>query len=306
MVAPLLRFKAIDKLLGTFGKGYANHRHTVTDNLHPSLLIAGTTGGRFACRNPNVQNPPRRAEFRELFCAEPGRVLVAADFSQIELRVAALLSKDARMMAAYEQGQDLHRVTAAAIAGVSQDAITPEQRQAAKAINFGNLYQQRPAGLARYARNSYGVDMSIKQAADAQDGFFKAYPELRHWQRCRIQEARVYGEVATRMNLKRDFRERRGYLEAEACNHPIQGSAGEILLSALGKLTVHLDGLDARLYNHIHDEIILSVAAVDEVPAMQALAVAMADGFLTIFPEGEGLLEGLVEVKAGHSWADVK
>jgi DNA polymerase I-like protein with 3'-5' exonuclease and polymerase domains len=306
MVQPLLRYKAAEKLIGTYGKGYERHRHPVTGNLHPDFLIAGTAGGRFACRNPNVQNPPRTAEFRQLFCAEPGRVLVAADFSQIELRVAALLSKDTKMLAAYANGDDLHRLTAGAIAGVAVDCVTAGQRQAAKAINFGNLYQQRPAGLSRYARSSYGVDMDINQAAHAQLQFFNTYPELYQWQLRRIQDARIYGLAHTRLNLIRDFRIRRGYLEAEACNHPIQGSAGEVLLASLAQLPSHLSGLDARLYNHVHDEIILSVAESDTSGAARALEAAMVAGFMDIFPEGAALVNGLVEVKRGANWAEVK
>jgi DNA polymerase-1 len=306
MVQPLLRYKTAEKLIGTYGKGYEKHRHPVTGNLHPDVLIAGTVGGRFACRNPNVQNPPRTAEFRQLFCAEPGRVLVAADFSQIELRVAALLSEDSKMLAAYANGEDLHKVTAASVSGVALSQVTPDQRQAAKAINFGNLYRQRPAGLSRYARSSYGVEMDINQAAHAQLQFFKTYPELYQWQLRRIQDARINGLASTRLNLKRDFRIRRGYLEAEACNHPIQGSAGEILLASLAQLPNRLCGLDARLYNHIHDEIILSVAEGDGHKAAQALEAAMVAGFLEIFPEGVALVNGLVEVKTGNNWAEVK
>ena len=108
------------------------------------------------------------------------------------------------------------------------------------------------------------------------------------------------------MNLARDFRIRRGYLEAEACNHPIQGSAGEILLASLARLPEELSGIDARLYKHVHDEIILSVGETDQAKAGRALEAAMVTGFLDIFPEGEALLTGLVEVKAGHTWAETK
>ncbi len=125
------------------------------------------------------------------------------------------------------------------------------------------------------------------------------------WQRRRILEARVYGLAYTRMNLPRDFLIRRGYLEAEACNHPIQGSAGEILLASLARLPEYLTGLDARLYNHIHDEIILGAADGDKDNVALALKSAMVAGFLDIFPEGERMLLGLVEVKTGDSWADV-
>ncbi len=148
--------------------------------------------------------------------------------------------------------------------------------------------------------------MDINQAASAQLRFFKTYPELYQWQLRRIQDARIYGLAHTRLNLIRDFRIRRGYLEAEACNHPIQGSAGEILLASIARLPEYLSGLDARLYNHVHDEIILSVAEGDSGKAAQALEGAMIAGFLDIFPEGAALVNGLVEVKSGNNWAEVK
>ena len=253
---------------------------------------------------PTVQNPPRDKAFRSVFAAASGRILVAADFSQIELRVAALLSKDTRMLNVYAQGQDLHRLTAAAVAGVAVGSVTPEQRQAAKAVNFGNLYQQRPTGLARYARNSYGVTMTKQEAAQAQQRFFRAYPQLQQWQLQQITTARVYGKVKTRTGLVRDFTTSSGYLEAEACNHPIQGSAGEILLAALKHLDTKSTG--AQLYNHVHDEILLDVQADNAEQAAAELERAMVTGFLEIFPEGGGLTNGLVDVKQGRTWAEVK
>ena len=108
------------------------------------------------------------------------------------------------------------------------------------------------------------------------------------------------------MGLVRDFNYRSGYEAAEACNHPIQASAGEILLASMVQLPQQLQGLDARLVNHVHDEIILSVAAGDEMAAATALEQAMVNGFLAIFPNGEALLPGLVEVKTGANWAETK
>ena len=123
------------------------------DRPSPSQLQARRHAtGRLSCSTPNVQNPPRDEAFRALFTAPAGRVLVVADFSQIELRVAAWLSQDRVMLDAYATGQDLHRITAAAVMGIAPEAVTKDQRQAAKAINFGLLYGQGAKGLARYAR----------------------------------------------------------------------------------------------------------------------------------------------------------
>ena len=121
-------------------------------------------------------------EFRALFIPGDGRVMVGADYSQIELRTAALLSNDRDMLEAYRKGEDLHRKTAAAVAGVSLDAVTNEQRQAAKAINFGTLFGISAAGLSRNAQLQYGVTMSKADAKQSLLKFKQAYPLLAHWQ----------------------------------------------------------------------------------------------------------------------------
>jgi DNA polymerase-1 len=306
IVQPLLRYKTTDKLLGTYGTGYAKHRHQVTGRIHPDLLIAGTAGGRFACRNPNVQNPPRQKAFRALFSAPPGRVLVAADFSQMELRVAALLAGEKRMLSAYEKGEDLHRLTAAAIAGIKPEDVDAAQRQAAKAVNFGNLYRQRPSGLVRVAKSSYGVEMTKAAAADMQHKFFTAYPDLYRWQLQQINTARVYGTASTRMGLIRRFDNQCGYLEATACNHPIQGSANEVLLAALARLPECLGHCDAHLYNHVHDEILIEAAEQSTNEVIRGLQQSMRRGFLDVFPDAGRVMNDVVEVRQGRDWSSVK
>lgn len=137
---PLARYKGARKLLSTYGTSYAGHLHPVTGRIHASFLLGATATGRLACRTPNIQNPPRGADFRALFAPTGGRVFVVADYSQIELRVAALVSGDDAMLKAYADGEDLHRKTAAAILGVELSAVTKEQRQMAKAcIAAGSL-----------------------------------------------------------------------------------------------------------------------------------------------------------------------
>jgi DNA polymerase I len=182
-VVPLLRFKELEKQLSTYGHRLASRRHPVTGRLHPSFKIGGASSGRLSVEKPNVQNPPRGPTFRALFIPPPGHVMIGADYSQIELRVAALLSKDRNMLGAYERGEDLHRLTAASVAGVAPADVTPEQRTAAKAVNFGNLYGQGPDGLAKTARLKYGVEMTREEAANALHRFHAAYPDLAAWKR---------------------------------------------------------------------------------------------------------------------------
>ena len=305
LVQPLLRYKAVSKLLNTYAASYAKHRHPVTDKLHPEFSLGFTRSGRACAAKPNTQQAPKGAGFRELFIAPPGKVLLSADYSQIELVVAALLSGDAAMRDVYRRGGDLHRTTAAAIAGVAVDAVTPEQRQAAKPVNFGNLFGQGPAGLARTAFVDYGVSMSSAEAKQALMRFASAYPQLEQWKRQQVALAQQFRQVRTRLGLVRDFDvQGEGYLRGEAQNIPVQGSAAEVLMSALARLPAALAGLDAELYHTVHDEITLAVSPGDVDAATSALQGAMVGGFLDVFPEGADVVT-TPEVKVGPSWAAV-
>jgi hypothetical protein len=139
--------------------GYLRHRHPLTQRLHPHYRILGTVGGRFNCSNPNIQQSPTDTELRQLVRADPGRLLVCADYSQIELRIAALLSQDALLLAAYANGADLHAQTATALCGDGT------RRQLGKCANFGLLYGSGAAGLQAFAKSSYGVEMTLQEAA---------------------------------------------------------------------------------------------------------------------------------------------
>ena len=305
-IQPLLRYKAVAKLLSTYGPNYLKHRHPVTDRLHPEFRLGQTVSGRICAAHPNTQNPPRLEAFRALFVPPADKVFVGADFGQIELRVAALLSKDRTMLQAYERGDDLHRLTAAAVAGIEPNQVTKEQRTAAKAVNFGNLYGQGARGLARQAQLDYGVAMTPQQAQQALNQFHLTYYTLAGWKRQQVGQAMQFRQVKTRLGLVRDFdKQGEGYLKGEAQNIPVQGSAAEVLMCALTRLPQALQGLDAQLYHNVHDELVVQVAPDDAEPASQALQQAMTAGFLDVFPEGEALINGLVDVQTGSSWAAV-
>jgi DNA polymerase-1 len=141
--------------------------------------------GRFSCSNPNLQQIPKKEEFRELFEAPEGRVLIAADFSGIELRIMAWLSQDERMIQAFQEGIDLHRLTASAVTGKEISEVTNEERQAAKAINFALIYGGSAKTLRNYARVIYGVEMSIEEAERAVKTFFANYLQVAEWHKIR-------------------------------------------------------------------------------------------------------------------------
>ena len=179
---PLKRYKLAIKGLSTYGKGYAAHISPVTGRIHPNFTIGGTATGRLSCSSPNIQNPPRDPAFRALFAPAAGRCLVVADYGQIELRVAVLVSGDPAMLAVYEAGEDLHRKTAAAFLNKEPDAVSKTERQIAKGINFGMLFGSGAKGLQAFCKSSYGVDLSLSQADKARTAFFAAYPGLSTWQ----------------------------------------------------------------------------------------------------------------------------
>jgi len=209
------------------------------------------------------------------------------------------------MLDVYRQGGDLHKTTAAAIAGIPPEQVTPEQRQAAKPVNFGNLYGQGPAGLARTAQVDYGVSMNIAEAKQALLRFRVAYPQLESWKRQRVAEAQQFRQVRTRLGLVRDFdAQGERYLRGEAQNMPVQGSAAEVLMATLNRLPEILTGMDAELYHTVHDEITIQVAPCDSHRAAQGLQAAMTAGFLDIFPNAADVLLK-PEVVQGDNWAAV-
>lgn len=305
IVTPLLQYKAVSKLISTYAGSYAKHRHPTTDRLHPDFTLGLTRSGRVCASKPNTQQAPKLDAFRALFTAPPGKVLVSADYSQIELVVAAVLSQDQAMLEVYRHGGDLHRTTAAAVAGVHPAAVTKQQRQAAKPVNFGNLYGQGPAGLARTAKVDYGVDMTSTEAKRALTRFMLAYPALEAWKREQVAHALQYRTVTTRLGLIRHFdAQGEGYLRGEAQNIPVQGTAAEILLSALARLPEALQFTDAALYHTVHDEITLEVPPEQANTAAAALQDAMVAGFLDVLPEAADVV-ATPEVKTGAHWAAV-
>jgi len=229
-------------------------------------------------------------------------VLVVADYSQIELRVAALVSNDQNMLVAYEHEIDLHRKTAAAIARLPIEQISDEQRRLAKAVNFGLLFGQGARGLAAYARANYGVEMSEIEAEEARSAFFSAYPDLRNWQQQTAKRAEFDMKVITPGGRVRDFsNETNGYRYTEALNTPIQGGAAKILLATLAALEISINktGIDVKLVNVIHDEIVLEAAEEVSGQAKEYLQQAMIEGMLKIFPTAT--TNGLVEANVGNN-----
>jgi DNA polymerase-1 len=262
VLCDLLEYRKVDKLLTAFIEKFPAHVHPATGRLHPHYSQCRAASGRLACFEPNVQQVPREPRFRRCFRAPEGRRLVVADYSQIELRVVAVLSGDRRMLAAYRRGDDLHRLTASLITGVPGPEVTREARQAAKACAFGLVFGMQAAGLQSYARDSYGVEMTLEEASRFREAFFQGYPGVRAWQ----NRQRRLREVRTRSGRLRRFAGERPK-ETELYNTPVQGTAADIMKRALALVTLATRPLGARVVACVHDELVVECAedVADEV-----------------------------------------
>jgi DNA polymerase-1 len=307
---PVLAMLALEKLLSSFGPTLAEQINPATGRLHCQFGIAATKAGRFSASHPNLQQlPGRRApEFRRCICAAPGNVLISADWNQVELRAAAWISKDYSLTELYRRGEDLHAQNAAAIAGVAPESVTPEQRQAAKAVSFGSLYGIGPRRLVENAFADYGVELSIDEASRALDTFFSRFPQLAQWRAENAQLCQQQGFVrigAGRL-VKAEW-EPFGQLSfPQCCNLPIQGICADAMLRAITLVHTRLTAAKVRggLVATVHDELLVEVAAEDAERARDILQDSMIEAFERTFPGAP--TERVVEAKIGPTWADAK
>jgi DNA polymerase-1 len=247
-----------------------------------------------ACSKPNLQNLPRDARYRRCFAAPPGRVLVKADYSQIELRIAAKVAGEGRMIEAYRRGEDLHALTARQILG-KQD-VTGADRQLAKAVNFGLLYGMGARGFRVYARSHYGVELTERQAQEYRGAFFAAYPGLARW------HAKV-GRTGDSPIETRTLagRRRRGVVRFnDKLNCPVQGTGADGLKKALALLwqrRAECPGAVPVLV--VHDEIVVECDAGRAEAVAAWLKHAMLDGMAPLVRP----VPVEVEVRAAPTWA---
>ncbi len=292
----LLEYRELQKRLGTYLETYPSFVHPKTGRIHANFLQCRVPTGRLACTSPNIQQVPHEDEFRSCFVAEEGNALVIADYSQIELRILAEVSGDPGFVQAFQEGEDLHRVTAATMFGVKKDEITKEQRSAAKRINFGLAYGRGAKSLSA----QLGIDE--ERARDLIDEYFANYPKVQRYLEGRAREAMRTRTLRTLSGRVRKFGDpsrldsmARGAMRREAMNYPVQGTSADIAKLALGYIREELEGLDARLINCIHDEFV--------VECRQDLAEEVAEKTKAAMERaGAELLEKVpVEVEVGIS-----
>jgi DNA polymerase-1 len=257
----LLEYRELQKKLGTYLETYAGFIHPKTGRIHANFLQCRVPTGRLACTGPNIQQIPHEDEFRRCFVAEEGNVLVIADYSQIELRILAEVSDDPAFVEAFRRGDDLHRVTAATMYGVSMEDVTRDQRSAAKRINFGLMYGRGARSLSA----QLGTDE--ERGRKLIDEYFANYPKVQRFLQRTANQAVRDRTLRTLAGRVRKFKETSGLgsaelgaLRREAMNYPIQGASADIAKLALGYVRDELAGLDARLINCIHDEFVVECA----------------------------------------------
>jgi DNA polymerase-1 len=222
--------------------------------VYPEFKQIGAVTGRMSSSNPNVQNIPR--DMRTLFRSGEGKVFVIADFSQIELRIAAEYVGDPNMIRAFREGKDMHRYTASLVLEKPEEEVTKEERQLAKAMNFGLIYGISARGLSEYARSSYGVDLDLDSADTFRRKFFKFFHHFKDWHDRVKKELREKEEVRGLTLLGRPYR---AFTFTDAVNYPIQGTGADLLKLAVLMFGVDLKrkGLEARIVNLVHDEIVV-------------------------------------------------
>ena len=271
--------------------------------IHASYRQLGAETGRLSCVGPNLQQVPREREFRELFVAGEGNVLVVADFSQVELRVAAELSGEPRMLEAYLAGRDLHTETAALMRGVPLEQVTKADRTSAKVANFGLLYGAGPATLRKQAVSQYGIDMSIGEAREIVENFRRAYPRLYDYQRGvgEATTACIYTKYGRRRIVIGTFNDKFTVRN----NTPVQGTAGDIAKIAMAKLWEYLVQAqpgEARLIAMVHDEIVLEVRADVKDRWSETVVSCMESAGALVCQR----VPIVAEVSSGTTWADAK
>ncbi len=263
----ILNYRSLSKLKSTYTDKLPQQIHAKTGRVHTSYHQAVAATGRLSSSDPNLQNIPIRTEegrrIRMAFVAPKGYQLIAADYSQIELRIMAHLSKDEQLLNAFANKEDIHKSTAGEVFGTTPDKVSPDQRRAAKAINFGLIYGMSAFGLAKQ------LGISRSEAKDYVDRYFEHYPGVKNYMDNIRESAREKGYVETLFHrrlylpeIKAKNAMRRQYAERTAINAPMQGTAADIIKRAMIEVDAWLNksNVDARMIMQVHDELVFEVA----------------------------------------------
>lgn len=308
IVLKILEYRELTKLKGTYVDALPELVNPHTGRVHTSYNQTGTSTGRLSSSNPNLQNIPIRTqigrEVRRAFVAPAGRLLLAVDYSQIELRVLAHISQDATLLEAFAQGQDIHAATAATVYGIPLDQVTYEQRSFAKRVNFGLIY-----GMGAF-RLSRDTDLTLAEAEAFVSTYFERLPGVEKYIEESKRRATSDGYLTTLFGRKRFFpalvsgqgdrQSQQGELRA-AVNMPIQGTAADIMKRAMINLhdEIQRRGLDALLTLQVHDELVLEVPEAQLEMVRDLVVLVMEDAYVMDAPLK-------ANAQAGKNWYDMQ
>ena len=302
----VLDFRQLSKLKSTYVDSLPTLVDSRTGRVHTTFNPAGTATGRLSSTNPNLQNIPIRTELgreiRSAFIAEPGNVLLSADYSQIELRLLAHFSEDPLLVEAYRREDDIHQLTASEVFGVPPMLITPEHRNRAKAVNFGIVYGISPFGLAA----QLGIEQ--KEAKKYIDTYFERYKGVRAFiarvleQTRREQRVRtLFGRIRPIPDINSKNANMRGFAERTAVNTPLQGTAADVIKLAMIKIDddMRRRKLRSRMTLQVHDELVFEVPE-KEIDSMREL---VCEHMQNVYPFKVPLM---VDIGVGQNWRDLE
>ena len=303
IVEQILDYRTLTKLKSTYADGLLKEI-SADGRIHTNFQMTVTATGRLSSTEPNLQNIPVRrelgAQIRKMFVASPGKVLVDADYSQIELRLLAHIANDETMIAAFRSGEDIHAVTASQVFGVPLAEVTPLQRSHAKAVNFGIVYGISAFSLAQ------DIGVFQNEAKAYMDSYFAKYHGVRDYMTHVVEQAKADGYVTTLFGRRRDLPELkssnfnlRSFGERVALNMPIQGTAADIIKAAMVRVDARMraEHLQARLLLQVHDELIVECPA-EEAETVKAILVEEMEHVV------DYRVPLLVDAKIGASWAE--
>lgn len=305
IVQDILNFRQMQKLKSTYVDALPELINPETGLIHTSYNQAVAATGRLSSTNPNLQNIPIRTErgreVRKAFIPRSEEhVILSADYSQIELRLIAELSKDQNMMEAFSQGHDIHRATAAKVYHTEFDAVTSEQRRNAKAVNFGIIYGQSAFGL------SQNLGISRKEASDIINEYFNQYTGIKRYMSDAIEFAKEKGYVETILKRRRYLRDInsanmtvRGFAERNAINAPIQGSAADLIKLAMIAIQNEIEqqGLSGKMIMQVHDELVFDIPKSEIQLFKEIIQDKMTNAIKTNVPL-------VVEIGEGKNWLE--
>ena len=303
IVEQILDYRTLTKLKSTYADGLLKEI-SADGRIHTNFQMTVTATGRLSSTEPNLQNIPVRrelgAQIRRMFVASPGKVLVDADYSQIELRLLAHIANDETMIAAFRSGEDIHAVTASQVFGVPLAEVTPLQRSHAKAVNFGIVYGISAFSLAQ------DIGVFQNEAKAYMDSYFAKYHGVRTYMTRVVEQAKADGYVTTLFGRRRDLPELkssnfnlRSFGERVALNMPIQGTAADIIKAAMVRVDARMraEKLQARLLLQVHDELIVECPA-EEAETVKAILTEEMEHVV------DYRVPLLVDAKIGASWAE--